>query len=175
MKRVVLGLLAAVIVTAGCASAKVDKTGKPVRDKPVVLTLADHESSSLDVQNWIDEVQRRSGGTIRIRVENGWRGHDSDYDRATIADVRAGRIDPGPSINAYNREIVRGPSTYIAGVIAGSINLDRVSGRSCGQGVAWLGILRTRPDTQDRRSSTSRQCKQETNPKSRPQTSHYIQ
>ena len=93
MKRVVLGLLAAVIVTAGCASAKVDKTGKPVRDKPVVLTLADHESSSLDVQNWIDEVQRRSGGTIRIRVENGWRGQDSDYDRATIADVRAGRVD----------------------------------------------------------------------------------
>ena len=93
MKRVVLGLLAAVIVTAGCASARVDKTGKPVRDKPVVLTLADHENSTLDVQNWIDEVQRRSGGTIRIRVENGWRGQDSDYDRATIADVRAGRID----------------------------------------------------------------------------------
>ncbi len=93
MKRVVLGLLAAVIVTAGCASANVDKSGRPVRDKPVVLTFADHENSTLDVQNWIDEVQRRSGGTIRIRVENGWRGHDSDYDRATIADVRAGRID----------------------------------------------------------------------------------
>jgi TRAP-type C4-dicarboxylate transport system substrate-binding protein len=93
MKRVVLGLLAAVIVTAGCGSTQLDKTGKPVRDKPVVLTLADHENSTLDVQNWIDEVQRRSGGTIRIRVENGWRGQDSDYDRATIADVRAGRID----------------------------------------------------------------------------------
>ena len=93
MKRVALGLLAAVIVTAGCASATLDKTGKPVRDKPVVLTLADHENSTLDVQDWIDEVQRRSGGTIRIRVESGWRGRDPDYDRATIADVRAGRID----------------------------------------------------------------------------------
>ena len=93
MKRLVLALLAVAIVTAGCASEKVDKTGKPVRDKPVVLTLADHENSTLDVQNWIDEVQRRSGGTIRIRVESGWRGQNPDYDRATIADVRAGRID----------------------------------------------------------------------------------
>ena len=36
---------------------------------------------------------RKAGGTIRIEVRNGWRAKDPDYDRATIADVRAGRID----------------------------------------------------------------------------------
>jgi TRAP-type C4-dicarboxylate transport system substrate-binding protein len=86
-------LLTAAAFAVGCGSARLDKTGKPLRDEPVVLTLADHENSELDLQNWINEVQRRSGGTIRIRVDNGWRGKDPDYDRATIADVRAGRID----------------------------------------------------------------------------------
>ena len=81
-------------LTAGCGgSPKLDRTGKPVRDKPVVLTLADHENGTLDVQNWIHEVQRRSGGTIRIEFRRGWRANDPDYDRGTIADVRAGRID----------------------------------------------------------------------------------
>jgi TRAP-type C4-dicarboxylate transport system substrate-binding protein len=86
-------LAAAAAVMAGCGSEELDKTGKPVRDKPVVLTLADHENGTLDVQNWIDEVQRRSGGTIRIEFRRGWRANDPGYDRGTIADVRAGRID----------------------------------------------------------------------------------
>ena len=83
----------AAALTAGCGSAKLDKTGTLVRDKPVVLTLADHENGTLDVQNWIQEVQRRSGGTIRIEFRSGWRAKDLDYDRGTIADVRASRID----------------------------------------------------------------------------------
>jgi TRAP-type C4-dicarboxylate transport system substrate-binding protein len=83
----------AAALTAGCGSAKLDKTGTQVREKPVVLTLADHENGTLDVQNWIQEVQRRSGGTIQIEFRSGWRATDPDYDRGTIADVRAGRID----------------------------------------------------------------------------------
>ena len=94
MKACAICLLATAALTAGCGgSAKLDKTGTPVRDKPVVLTLADHETDTLDVQNWINEVQRRSGGTIRIEFRGGWRVKDPDYDRGTIADVRAGRID----------------------------------------------------------------------------------
>jgi TRAP-type C4-dicarboxylate transport system substrate-binding protein len=94
MKACAICLLAtAAALTAGCGSAKLDKTGTPVRDKPLVLTLADHETGRLDVQNWIQEVQRRAGGTIRIEVRQGWRAKDPDYDRGTIADVRAGRID----------------------------------------------------------------------------------
>jgi TRAP-type transport system periplasmic protein len=85
---------ATIAITAGCGgSAKLDQTGKPVRDKPVVLTLADHENGTLDVLNWIQEVQRRSGGTIRIDFRRGWRANDPDYDRGTVADVRTGRID----------------------------------------------------------------------------------
>src|SRR5947209_11607434 len=95
VKTAVFALLAtAAAVIAGCGgAAKLDKTGKPVRDKPVVLTLADHENGTLDVQNWIQQVQRRSGGTIRIEFRRAWRANDPDYDRGTIADVRAGRID----------------------------------------------------------------------------------
>jgi len=95
MKACAICLLAtAAALTAGCGgSAKLDKTGTPVRDKPLVLTLADPETGTLDVRNWIQEVQRRAGGTIRIEVRQGWRAKDPDYDRGTIADVRAGRID----------------------------------------------------------------------------------
>jgi TRAP-type C4-dicarboxylate transport system substrate-binding protein len=94
MKACGLPLATAAALTAGCGgSAKLDKTGTPVHDKPLVLTLADHETGMLDVQTWIQEVQRRAGGTIRIEVRQGWRAKDPDYDRGTIADVRAGRID----------------------------------------------------------------------------------
>jgi TRAP-type transport system periplasmic protein len=90
----VLALISAAALATSCGSSeKLDKTGKPVRDKPVVLTLADHENGTLDVQNWIDEVERRSGGSIRVEFHGNWRAKDPDYDRRTIADVRAGRID----------------------------------------------------------------------------------
>jgi TRAP-type C4-dicarboxylate transport system substrate-binding protein len=88
-------LLAAVTVAlavSACSGSGVDKAGGARTEPPVVLTLADHEGGPHDVQFWIEEVQRRSGGSLAIQVQNQWREQDIDYDKGTIADVQAGKV-----------------------------------------------------------------------------------
>jgi TRAP-type C4-dicarboxylate transport system substrate-binding protein len=76
---------------AGCGGASNDKAGG-ARRNPVVLTLVSHEKG-MEVQEWIDAVERLSGGSLRIDVKRDWRGHEVDYEKNTIADVRSGKVD----------------------------------------------------------------------------------
>jgi TRAP-type C4-dicarboxylate transport system substrate-binding protein len=90
-----LTLLAALVIAlaaSACSGSSVDKAGGTRTKPPVVLTLANHEQGPEDVQFWIEEVQRRSGGSLRIQVTNNWRGQETDYDKGTIADVQAGKV-----------------------------------------------------------------------------------
>jgi TRAP-type C4-dicarboxylate transport system substrate-binding protein len=88
-----LAALAVMLTAAACSGPGVDKAGGTRNEQPVVLTLADHEENPNDVQLWIDEVQRRSGGSLRIQVTNRWRDQEFAYDKATIADVQAGKVE----------------------------------------------------------------------------------
>jgi TRAP-type C4-dicarboxylate transport system substrate-binding protein len=88
-------LLAAVVValaTSACSSSDADKAGGTRTQPPVVLTLADHEQGPDQVQFWIEEVQRRAGGSLRIQVTNHWRDQEVAPDQATLADVQAGKV-----------------------------------------------------------------------------------
>jgi TRAP-type C4-dicarboxylate transport system substrate-binding protein len=87
-----LAALAVMLAGAACSDSGVDKAGGTQTPQPVMLTLADHEQNPNDVQLWIDEVQRRSGGSLRIQVTNRWRDQEFAYDKATIADVQAGKV-----------------------------------------------------------------------------------
>ena len=87
-----LAALAVMLAAAACSDSGVDKAGGTRTPQPVVLTLADHEQNPDDVQLWIDEVQRRSAGSLRIQVTNRWRDQEFAYDKATIADVQAGKV-----------------------------------------------------------------------------------
>ena len=87
-----LAALAVILTAAACSGPGVDKAGGTRTQQPVVLTLADHEQTPDDVQFWVDEVQRRSGGSLRIQVTNRWRDQEFAYDKATIADVQAGKV-----------------------------------------------------------------------------------
>jgi TRAP-type C4-dicarboxylate transport system substrate-binding protein len=145
MRLAWLGVVtAAGALAAGCGgSSKLDKTGKPVHEKPVVLTLADHENSTLDVGNWIREVETRSGGTIRIDVRNQWRQKDPDYDRGTITDVRAGRIDIA-KIAARSWDEVGVPSfrALVAPLLVDSYPLERQLLASDVPGAMLKGVSR---------------------------------
>jgi TRAP-type C4-dicarboxylate transport system substrate-binding protein len=88
----VVGLLAIALATSACAGSGVDKAGGTRSKQPVVLTLANHEDAPEDLQYWIEEVQRRSGGSLSIQVTNRWRNQEIDYDKATIADVQGGKV-----------------------------------------------------------------------------------
>ena len=81
-----------VLAASACSGSNVDKAGGTRTEPPVVLTLANHEEGPQDVQYWVEEVQRRSGGSLRIQVTNRWRDQEFAYDKATIADVQAGKV-----------------------------------------------------------------------------------
>jgi TRAP-type C4-dicarboxylate transport system substrate-binding protein len=90
-----LTLLAAVALAASACSGEgsgVDKAGGTRAKPPVVLTLANHQQGPDDVEYWIEEVQRRSPGSLRIEVTNRWWDQEVASDKATIADVQAGKV-----------------------------------------------------------------------------------
>jgi TRAP-type transport system periplasmic protein len=87
-----LAAVAVALAVSACSGSGVDKAGGTRTEPPVVLTLADHEQGPDQVQFWIEEVQRRSGGSLRIQVTNRWRDQEFAYDKATISDVQAGKV-----------------------------------------------------------------------------------
>jgi TRAP-type C4-dicarboxylate transport system substrate-binding protein len=87
-----LAAVAVALTAAACSGSDVDKAGGTRTEPPVVLTLANHEQGPGDVQFWIEEVQRRSGGSLSIQVQSQWRDQEIDYDKGTIADVQAGKV-----------------------------------------------------------------------------------
>jgi TRAP-type C4-dicarboxylate transport system substrate-binding protein len=61
----------------------------------VVLTLANSQGDTEELDGFIAEVSRLSGGTMQIDVTNKWRWGQPDYDNGLIGDVRAGKSDLG--------------------------------------------------------------------------------
>jgi TRAP-type C4-dicarboxylate transport system substrate-binding protein len=68
--------------------------GRPLKH-PIVLSIANHETEGRDLAEYVAAVNRLSEGSIHLERREGWRDAQVDYDRATLADVRAGRIDLG--------------------------------------------------------------------------------
>jgi TRAP-type C4-dicarboxylate transport system substrate-binding protein len=89
-----LALLAVAGATAGCgASSSSDKAGGESKGKPLVLTMANGNGDTLELEPFAAAVARLSGGTLRIAFKNGWRRGTASYETNTIADVRSGRVD----------------------------------------------------------------------------------
>jgi TRAP-type C4-dicarboxylate transport system substrate-binding protein len=122
-------LLAAVVValaTSACSSSDADKAGGTRTKPPLVLTLADHEQGPDQVQFWIEEVQRRAGGSLRIQVTNHWRDHELAYDKATIADVQAGKVQLAKvAAGAYDTVGVRSFQALVAPLLIDNPTLER--------------------------------------------------
>jgi TRAP-type C4-dicarboxylate transport system substrate-binding protein len=82
-----------VAVTGGCGSESGEnKAGSLSPATPVELVLANHEGGSENVADWAQAVERLSGGSIRIRISNNWRQGESDYEKATLDDLRRGEV-----------------------------------------------------------------------------------
>lgn len=80
-------------VASGCfGGGSSDRVGGTERSKVVVLTLARHDPDA-GIGEWVDAVERLSHGSLRIDVRDDWRRDEVDYEKNTIADVRAGKVD----------------------------------------------------------------------------------
>jgi TRAP-type C4-dicarboxylate transport system substrate-binding protein len=143
----VVGLFAVALAASACFGSGVDKAGGTRTKQPVVLTLANHEDGPDDVQFWIDEVQRRSAGSLRIEVKNHWRDREIDYDKATIADVQAGKVQLAKvAARAYDTVGVTSFQALVAPFLIDNQALERrvLESSSAGQmlaGTSKLGLV----------------------------------
>jgi C4-dicarboxylate-binding protein DctP len=79
------------LVAVGCGGGT--KAGGRPLTHPIVLSIANHETEGRDLAEYVAAVDRLSEGSIRLDRHEGWRSALAAYDRATLADVRSGRID----------------------------------------------------------------------------------
>ena len=90
-----VGLTLVLVVLAGCGRSSADKAGGDSGQKPHILTMANFDGGSDELDGFVSEVARLSGGTIRIQVQNSWRAGQAKYETGLINDVRAGKADLG--------------------------------------------------------------------------------
>lgn len=88
-------LLAVVAVLAGCTGPGLDKAGGSQPRQPVVLTLANPNGQTGELDGFASNVARLSGGTMRIDIKFGWRQGQAGFEKGLIGDVRAGKADLG--------------------------------------------------------------------------------
>ena len=93
-KRRIAAAVAGVALVAGCAGAETDKAGGSDTVEPTVLTMANpNYSPPAQLVTWAEEVSRRSDGTLEIEFASGWRFGETEYEAATVEDVKAGKVD----------------------------------------------------------------------------------
>jgi TRAP-type C4-dicarboxylate transport system substrate-binding protein len=90
-----VALLAALALIGGCADSGLNKAGGAPTRKPVVLTLANFIGYSGELDGFARQVQRLSGGSMRIDMQGRWRLHQVGFATGLIRDVRAGKADLG--------------------------------------------------------------------------------
>ena len=93
-----IGLLLAVGLLAGCGSGAADKAGGSTA--PLVLRLADSNNGDQPdtgaLEHFAAQVQKRSGGAIRVRITFLAAGSATPYvETQTIRAVKQGRFDLG--------------------------------------------------------------------------------
>jgi TRAP-type transport system periplasmic protein len=145
-------LLVAPLLVAGC-SRSVDKAGGvPTRNpKPTVLTLA-NPLDDAQARVFVGEVARRSHGSLRIVVKDGWRTGQAADETGTIRDVEAGKADIGvASTSAWDAVGVQSLRALGAPFLIDSYTLqDRVLRSPLtsemlrglrGRGLVGLGVL----------------------------------
>jgi TRAP-type transport system periplasmic protein len=88
-------LLAVAAILAGCGPAGFDKAGGSQPRRPVVLTLANTNGQTGELDGFAARVARLSGGTMRINIKYRWRDGQVNYENGLIRDVEAGKADLG--------------------------------------------------------------------------------
>ncbi len=94
--RVAAGLFALLIALAACDSAGTDRAGgtTPPEEVRVVRMASPNDGPApVQVNLWVEEVERASGGTIEIEIVSAWRLGEADYEQATMDDVVKGEVD----------------------------------------------------------------------------------
>jgi len=93
MKFAVLVLCS--LALGACGGDESDKAGGKNAPKATVLTLANGNHDSRNLEPFAAAVERLSKGTLRIRFQNRWRDGELGYEAGIIRDVKAGKAALG--------------------------------------------------------------------------------
>jgi TRAP-type C4-dicarboxylate transport system substrate-binding protein len=83
------------LLLPGCLGSSADKAGGERQVEPIVLTLADADTGPRELARFAQLVERRSRGTLGIRLVNKWRWGQPAFEEGIIRDVQAGKADLG--------------------------------------------------------------------------------
>jgi TRAP-type C4-dicarboxylate transport system substrate-binding protein len=124
---IVAVLIVSSAAAGGCSlGGDSDKAGGERDADAIVLTLANHEESSLDLDEFAREVEHLSDGSLQIRFRNRWRESDVDYEPRTIGDARDGKADLAKiSARAFDVVGVKSLQPYVAPFAVDSYALQR--------------------------------------------------
>jgi TRAP-type C4-dicarboxylate transport system substrate-binding protein len=151
---VALGVaLAVTVAAAGCTGAGDDRAGGKSTRRPVTLTLAHGDYRPTELEPFVDEVARLSGGMITIKIRNQWLGWPwRRRESGLIRDVAAGKADLGSAatrawhaVGVTSFEALQAPllvDSYALeeSVVAGEIANEMLDGLEP-LGVVGIGIL----------------------------------
>ena len=136
-----IALIAAAIGTlAGCGSSS-DRAGGTRTADRVVLTMANGNATSIELDPFAKAVARLSHGALAIRFHNAWREGTTDYERGIIRDVAGGRADLGwAGTRAFDDAGVRAFDALHAPLLVDSYDTERrvLEGPLAGQMLAAL-------------------------------------
>jgi len=86
-----VALLAGLALIGGCTGPVLDKAGGRQARQPTVLTLANFDGNSGELDGFANNVARLSGGTMRIDIEYHWRQGQAGFETGLIGTSGRGR------------------------------------------------------------------------------------
>jgi TRAP-type C4-dicarboxylate transport system substrate-binding protein len=94
---ITVGLVApaAALALFGCGGSTANKAGGTSAPKPVVLTVANPIAAGEELDTLISEVNRLSGGSLKLDVISRWRYGQVGFETGVIEDIQAGKADIG--------------------------------------------------------------------------------
>jgi TRAP-type C4-dicarboxylate transport system substrate-binding protein len=93
--HLVAGVLAAALAVTACDGEDTRRAGGAAQAKARVLTLANSNGGTAELQIFIDKVEELSNGRLQIKPSNGWRYGEKQYEKGLFEDVKNGKAELG--------------------------------------------------------------------------------
>ena len=90
-----IAIIAMALFIGACGGQDTQRAGGEPSGKPTVLTLANGNSETEELQHFINKVEELSDGRLQVKAVNDWRRGDTQYEKGLIEDVKAGKADLG--------------------------------------------------------------------------------
>lgn len=91
----VAGVVAVALTVTACGGQETQRGGGAVPAETRVLTLANGNGGTDELQIFIDQVAELSNGRLRIKPSNAWRYGEEHYERGLFEDVKDGKAELG--------------------------------------------------------------------------------